>query len=166
MNSFSCCQNVFKSRLLQVSESVCIREWVILLIELQMSLLTKLELSLNAALIGNSIQQFKKYSQDKKKVRKGNNSVISLNRDMVLVHCTLSHCSLPLKEVLLNSIRQFSSYLQTNKTSNKMQLLCNQLKQRDGSCTLPFLSLCSTIVFSFIKFHPYCFKVILWTRKK
>ena len=39
------------------------------------------------------------------KVSKGNNSLISFIRVMVLVYCTSSHCALPLYEVLSNFIQ-------------------------------------------------------------
>jgi hypothetical protein len=44
------------------------------------------------------------------KVTKGNNSIITLNRVMVLVHCTSSYCAWPLYEVVLNSNQYFTSY--------------------------------------------------------
>ena len=50
------------------------------------------------------------YTPDKEKNTKGNNSVITLDRVTVLVHCTPTYCGWPLYEIVLKSNLYFSSY--------------------------------------------------------
>ena len=51
-----------------------------------------------------------KLSYRQGKETKGNNSVITIDRVMVLVHCTSSYCGWQLYEIVLNSNQFFSSY--------------------------------------------------------
>jgi hypothetical protein len=73
----------------------------------------------------NSNQLFSSYAPDEKnngKVTKGNYSVSTLDRVMVLVHCTSSYCAWPYYEVVLNSNLYFSSYAPDMEKQQKITL--------------------------------------------
>ena len=91
---------------------------------------------------------------------------------MVLVHCTFSHCTQRLNEVLLNYILSFESYSPDKKTLRKGNESYSLHKKKVrkgnnyvigsnsyGSCTMHCLLLCLNIVESFIRFNLIVFKL-------
>jgi hypothetical protein len=61
--------------------------------------------------------------------RQGKGTMGKTNTDdrvMVIIHCTSSHCALPLYEVVLNSNNQFSSYALDKKVTKGNN--CNKSK--------------------------------------
>jgi hypothetical protein len=57
------------------------------------------------------------------KMAKGNYSIITPDKDMVLVHCTSSYCAGPLYEVVLNANWNFSNYALDKETYQRAIIL-------------------------------------------
>jgi hypothetical protein len=96
---------------------------------------------------GHTYREHKKKCNEK--VTKGNNSVISLETIMVLIHCTSSYCAWP-----LNSNQYFSSYASDKEKGN------DSLISQDG-----VMFFCALHCMKLYWIPKSGVQVMLWTRK-